>query len=405
MNIAAKFIYLVSYIKRIVGYITYREVQMVICFDVDRKTKDIMDQMVSKGAYRDYSELLSVSVANQLLLHSVQATEARTASEPSTTIQPSTEAKPEWVEPVQTVGAAIADTSEVGESPIPKIFLINREDTAGIEFAQLPNDAFVSGMEITADRWIFGQHNKLLPVKANVRALLNLLRTATKLSSVELEEASRQIANEASRLGDVLRRSDLNFKRSRDESIALAFPSSEPSNSDKSRLRYASQFVGSVSREGRMTGLLIDLKLVNIDRHKPPRIRLTEPGLRFAELPNPILDAEAAIQQERFSPEEIDFMLHHIQDHLPVEQFAFSATLAAITDGSNTPEMLDSALKKFLPDRKDKPFTLAFLTTQRAGVISRMADLGLVTRTRSGPNVTYVATERAKQFLVKGDGK
>ena len=378
---------------------------MVICFDVDRKTKDIMDQMVSNGAYRDYSELLSVSIANQLLLHSAPATEARTASVPSNSIQPFTEAKPEWVQPAETVRAAISDASEVRESRIPKIFSIDGEDTAGIELAPLPNDAFVAGMEITADRWIFGQHNKLLPVKANVRALLNLLRTATKLSGVELEEASRQIANEASRLGDVLRRSDTDFKRSRDESIALAFPSSEPSNSDKSRLRYASQFVGSVSREGRMTGLLIDLKLVNIDRHKPPRIRLTEPGLRFAELHNPILDAEEPNQQERFSPEEIDFMLRHIQGHLPVEQFAFSATLNAITDGSNTPEMLDAALKKYLPDRKDKPFTLAFLTTQRAGVISRMADLGLVTRTRSGPNVTYVATERANQFLMKGDGK
>lgn len=378
---------------------------MVICFDVDRKTKDIMDQMVSNGAYRDYSELLSVSIANQLLLHSAQATEARTASVPSSPVQQSIEAKPELAQPAEAVGAVISDASEVRESPIPKIFLIDGDDTAGIELAPLPNDAFAAGMEISADRWIFGQHNKLLPVKANVRALLNLLRTATKQSGVELEEASRQIANEASRLGDVLRRSDTNSKRSRDESIALAFPSSEPSNSDKSRLRYASQFVGSVSREGRMTGLLIDLKLVNIDRHKPPRIRLTEPGLRFAELHNPILDAEVAIQQERFSPEEIDFILRHIQSHLPVEQFAFSATLNAITDGSNTPEMLDAALKKYLPDRKDKPFTLAFLTTQRAGVISRMADLGLVTRARSGPNVTYVATERANQFLMKGAGK
>ena len=325
---------------------------MVICFDVDRKTKDIMDQIISNGAYRDYSELLSVSIANQLLLHSAQATEARTASVPSNTIQPSTEAKAEWVQPAETARAVIPDASEVRESPIPKMFLLDGADSTGIELAPLPNDAFVAGMEISADRWIFGQHNKLLPVKANVRALFSLLRAATKQSGVELEEASRQIANEASRLGDVLRRSDIDAKRSRDESIALAFPSSDPSNSDKSRLRYASQFVGSVSREGRMTGLLIDLKLVNIDRHKPPRIRLTEPGLRFAELHNPSLDPGVEVEQERFSPEEIDFLLHHIQSHLPVEQFAFSATLNAIIDGSNTPEMLDAALKKYLPDRK-----------------------------------------------------
>ena len=57
---------------------------MVICFEVDRKTKDIMDQMVGNSVYRDYSELLAVSVANQLLLHSAQATEATMASVSST---------------------------------------------------------------------------------------------------------------------------------------------------------------------------------------------------------------------------------------------------------------------------------------------------------------------------------
>lgn len=378
---------------------------MIICFDVDRVTKDIMDKIISEGTYRDYSELLAVSIANQVLLHRAQECEVKPASSQSDTTQLPTETRSEWVQACKATGAAVFPPSEAIESQIPKIFLIDRSNISKIELAPLPNDVFVTGMQITADRWIFGQHNKLLPAKANVRALLNLQQTSTKLSSVELEESSRAIAIEASRLGDVLRRSDSDFKRSRDESIALALPSSEPSNSDKSRLRYASQFVGSVSRGGRMTGLLIDLKLVNIDRHKPPHIRLTEPGLRFAELHNPILDAEQATQQERFSPEEIDFLLGHIQRHLPVEQFAFSATLNAITEGFNTPEALDGALKKYLPDRKEKPFTLAFLTTQRAGVISRMADLGLVTRTRNGPNVTYVATDLASQFLTKGAGQ
>jgi hypothetical protein len=339
------------------------------------------------------------------LLHSAQMTEVQPTLAESISTQQFSDAKPQWGQPAKADGTFTSRPSEVTDSQIPKIFLLDRDNKVEVDLAPLPNDAFVAGMEITADRWIFGQHNKLLPVKANVRALLNLLRTARKPSSVELEDASRQIANEAARLGDVLRRSDIDSKRSRDETVALALPSSDPVNSDKSRLRYASQFVGSVSRGGRMTGLLIDLKLVNVDRHKPPHIRLTEPGLRFAQLYNPILDADQPLQQERFSAEEINFMLGHIQRHLPVEQFAFSATLNAITNGSNTPEMLDAALKKYLPDRKDKPFTLAFLTTQRAGVISRMADLGLVTRTRNGPNVTYVATDLANQFLTKGNGK
>ena len=42
---------------------------MIICIQMDRTTKDILDQMVGEGHYRDFSEAISVAVANQLLLH------------------------------------------------------------------------------------------------------------------------------------------------------------------------------------------------------------------------------------------------------------------------------------------------------------------------------------------------
>jgi hypothetical protein len=151
-----------------------------------------------------------------------------------------------------------------------------------------------------------------------------------------------------------------------------------------------------------MTGMLVDLKLVNHDKHKSPRILLTEPGWRFAQLSNPILDGSDRESGSKFSAEEMEFMLSHIAVAVPVEDFAFKATLSSITSGSDTPEALDAALKKYLPVRKEKPFTDAFLTTQRAGVISRMADLGLVSRNRSGSNVKYLVTIRGEQFMERG---
>ena len=151
-----------------------------------------------------------------------------------------------------------------------------------------------------------------------------------------------------------------------------------------------------------MTGLLIDLKLINHDRYKSPRIQLTEPGWRLADLPNPILDGQYNEASNRFSSDEIEIFIAHIASSVPAEHFAYRTTLSAINEGHDTPEGLDAALRKHLPDRKEKPFTDAFLTTQRAGVISRMADLGLVARVRTGPNVTYIATTRGKQFTEKG---
>ena len=73
--------------------------------------------------------------------------------------------------------------------------------------------------------------------------------------------------------------------------------------------------------------------------------------------------------------------------------------MGAISDGADSPEKLDAVLKGYLSARTEKPFTDAFLTTQRSGVISRMSDLGLIDRVREGIRVTYVVTNRGTLYL------
>ena len=377
---------------------------MIICINVEPHTKDQMDKLVRAGEYRDYSELAAIAIGNQILLHGGKESGPVPHSEPPS---PNASNRGRAVtaadvtkSDVNKVEAALPKRPEV--LGVPEIFQLSASRSGPHTFAPLPNDAFAAGMEVSVDRWIFGQHNKLLPVKANVRALANLLRSESGQGGLSLERASTEIAAAAVGLGDLLRRMDSSTQRPRDESFGVAFPSSDPANSDKSRLRYGSQFVGAMSREGRMTGLLIDLKLINHDRYKSPRVELTEQGWRLADLPNPVLDEPQNETGCRFFPDEIELLILHIASSVPAEDFAYKATLAAITDGYDTPERLDAALKKYLPDRKEKPFTEAFLTTQRAGVISRMADLGLVARVRNGPKVTYIATARGKQLTEKG---
>ncbi len=370
---------------------------MIICIQMDRTTKDILDQMVGEGHYRDFSEAISVAVANQSLLH-------RSSLVSPSHIEPTVMVSVGLEHPSISKSTVRVETATQnnGDLPfaIPSLFQRPADPNADLIPAPLPNDAFIPGMPVPVDRWMFGQHNKLLPAKANVRALSNLLQRDIKHGAVQLDRAATEIASAASNLGDVLRHLDTVTKRSRDDSFAVAFPSTDPSNSDKSRLRYATQLVGALSREGRTSGLLIDLKLINLDRQK--RIRLTEPGIQFAALRNPILDSPGLYAHERFSAEETDFLIGHITSSIPVERFAYVATLTSIESGSNTPEKLDDSLKKYMPERAERPFSNAFLTTQRAGVISRMADLGLVERARNGPNVTYVVTDKGKQFIERG---
>jgi hypothetical protein len=375
---------------------------MIICVNVERNTKEQMDQLIRAGEYRDYSELISLAVGNQFLLHN---SGAETLTLPTDGSQPMVAEHHVSMPPRETIsafhsGSVNGRPQDVGA--LPEIFRLVDDHRDPTSFAALPNDAFAIGMEVPVDRWIFGQHNKLLPVKVNLRALANLLRDDSPSGGLQLDRAATEIASAAVILGDLLRNLDSRNEKHRDEALGIAFPGSDPSNSDKSRLRYASQFVGAMSRAGLMTGMLVDLKLVNHDKHKSPRILLTESGWRFAQLSNPILDGSDRESGSKFSAEEMEFMLSHIAVAVPVEYFAFKATLSSITSGSDTPEALDAALKKYLPVRKEKPFTDAFLTTQRAGVISRMADLGLVSRNRSGSNVKYLVTIRGEQFMEKG---
>lgn len=364
---------------------------MVICIQMDGKTKDDLDQLVKVGGYHDCSHAIAIAIANQLLLD-------QNVGESGRSLVVSTAAKS--ASPTHTRQSVAANSDSVRPlvpAHIPSVFLLAAYPT-GYEAAPLPMDVFAPGHDVPVDRWIFGQHNKLLPVKASCRALAAL--GAIDKKGTPIARAAADIASFAVELGDYLRKLDDDSSASRDEALSTAFPHSDAEAGDKTRLRYANQFVGSVNKHGQLSGLLVDLKLVNHTGGKESRIKLTDPGLNFAALKNPILDSEPKSEaQAKFSDEEMTFLLDHIRKSVPAEYSAFRAVLNALVEGSNSPERLDSALKKFMSRRSEKPFTDAFLTTQRSGAISRMADLDLIRRSREGVTVTYVPTEKGKEFL------
>ena len=373
---------------------------MIICIEVSQRTKDQLEKLLEAGAYRDYSEAVAVAIANQVLLHSSHNAGKATTPEIVTQNQGVTEAKSGTL--------PHADQSV----PIPDLFSQLGSTVSAPRFAPYPEDESSRGEDISVDRWIFGQHNKLLPVKATCRALARLM-SAEGQTNLALSKTASEIASEAVKLGDCFRHLDERYGAHRDDALSFAFPYSDSPNGDKSRLRYANQFVASLTKQGTLTGLPIELKLVNRDQSRTPQILLTEAGWLFAAMRNPILDdhnhqtskhqmfSTGGVilgQRRKFSDEEVEFLLAHIRAQVPAEAFAYKVVLEAIAQGANTPEKLDDAMEEYLPKRNEKPFTRAFLTTQRAGVVSRMADLGLVHRIRDGIKVTYTATAKTFEF-------
>ena len=143
-------------------------------------------------------------------------------------------------------------------------------------------------------------------------------------------------------------------------------------------------------------GLPAALGFVAHDSAKDPNLRLTKAGAQFAALANPLLDP--GLTGEKFTDDEIRFLLQHIQSCVPEEVSAFTAIIDAINEGANTPDKMDVFLRARFGFQDEAAMTATFLSTQRTGAISRLADLGLVYREKAGIRVTYTVSHSGKCF-------
>jgi len=360
---------------------------VILCLDIDSTTKANLDELLKIGHYDDFSQAVCVAISNQLLLHQ----HARRIG--GSFVVASNDPAPN--SPKESDSALVPAGQNAVK--IPRLFSTPACLPQGCELAAISGDAFVSGAVVPVDRWIFGQHNKLLPVKASCRALASMI---TDNRGIQLARAASETASQAAELGVYLREIDEKHGLSRDESLAVAFPVSDSDAGDKARLRYANQFVGAVNKQGQLSGLLADLKLISLVPGRDARIRLTQAGWEFAVLKNPVLD-DISVSGSKFGEQEIGFLVDHIRSYVPAEDCAYRTILKACAEGANTPNKLDDYLSKGVSPRDGSPFTNAFISTQRSGAISRMGDLGLVARKRDGIKVTYVVTETGHEFMTE----
>jgi hypothetical protein len=153
-------------------------------------------------------------------------------------------------------------------------------------------------------------------------------------------------------------------------------------------------------RRGELSGLMVDLKLINVVAQRKERLVVpTHVAWEFARLPNPILDGGQDGHAEKFAPAERSLLLRHILSSVPVEMFAYRVILEAVQKGSNTPDTIDAALKTYVTEDRAEKLSQSFLASQRSAAISRMSDLGLIERQRDGVRVSYAMTEEGRAFL------
>lgn len=378
----------------------YIKPRVIICFDSTRETKEKLDRLLQTGEYADYGEAISFAVDNALMLQEevqrsgsvvIEASSTDDVSNSPLRRNPGDKSKQDFSEEESQ------STGEHEESEnIPGVFR-RPQPSNSLPLADLPSDMWMSGQEIPLDRWVFGQYNKLLPAKASCRALAALADSDVR--GVALDDAKQYISEAAVKLGDFLEEHDESNGLKRDNALATAFPTSG-NGQEKSRRRYANQFVAKTNKHDQLMGLLFDLKLINRADKKEFCLLLTRPGWEFARMQNPILDGLQEKPTQKFSDSERRFLLDHISHSVPVEDYAYRTILDIISEGINAPSEIDAALRDRISISKAKKgqLTDSFLSSQRSGAASRMEDLGLIERVRNGIRISYAITELGQQY-------
>lgn len=240
--------------------------------------------------------------------------------------------------------------------------------------------------------WLWGQINKILPVKIGVRTLFRELGTD---KMIPLDEFADVAVEEAARIGEQLRSHEDQLRKLRGERNSAGLPKFDD---EKSQTRYRAQFLAYGRKDGLLDGAMALLRFVNIDTKSGKHlIGITQAGVEFAKIPNPVLDEDNL--DTSLNRKEVEFYLAHVKSHVKGEFAGIKWILSKIKQGINEREPLNHELKKEFAELWGA--SDAVINTQRAGMMARMFELGLLEKEKRGIYVTYHNSDFGKSFLAK----
>lgn len=249
-----------------------------------------------------------------------------------------------------------------------------------------------SGAESERDLWLWGQVNRILPLKFCLRFIAQKIPADANV--IEYWSLSKQLCKEAREVGGLLEQKDEQLAKQRGEGLSAAFPTG--SDVDKASERFRNLFLGSLRSDGKPAGALPQLKLIALIKDGDAiSVGLTRAGLQFAEIESPIFDKGEF--DTALSEEEAAFYLGHVLANVPGEVQAFKIILSAISTGKVRREDLNAVIGNLY-----KKWTAPLVNTQRTGAMSRMFELGLISKVKSGVTVQYGLTARGEDFLARG---
>ena len=373
----------------------------VIAVNLSQKTYSDIMALVSAGAYSGPEQFLEIAAFNQLALE-----RGLTPEELLKTIhRPAAVAELRDVGPAKSVAkrrhrsdpkvSSVAVAADVSVPP-------PRRSVVGVDEGELRN--VLSRFSIQACRElklelaspsansgsdrIWGQVNRLLPLKAACRWIAAVAATDGHWPDMTL--VLERLAPDAGILGSALEKADAQNGRKREEMMGTGLPRKGNLQSSD---RFLSQFVSRITRMGRVyPGVIGQYGLANVSSES---LRLTKWGLELASMENPVFDRNLSAASRTLSEDERAFLLRQIWEKVPAEKQDFTAVLRKISEGAVRPESLMSGTRPEFPEK----WTEVAFRTHLYGLVARLGELGLVTKSWEGRSVQYQIADSARRLL------
>lgn len=315
-------------------------------------------RLVADGKYEGISQFADAAIENQLHLESLSALDKGSTLDQALGLGLDLELK-------------VPPPSESAPPSFATISPVEEPDTSSVELDYL---------------WMM--MNRFLPLKVTIRAIASSLsKRVSNHQWADLGEAKDECLKAAIEAGKTFQVMDKGRKSS--EKLAIGFPSGRD---EKSQSRFSRFYVGEMGSDATVKGAPAILRFVNIVKESSGKtmIGITRAGLQFAQLTNPAIDSGDYLP---LSEEEVEFLWSHITRVLPRERRLMLRVLEAVSQGRNTPVQLTEPVKSLLD------VNLAEIISQRASLVSRLAEMGLLVRKKNGLYVTYNLTDRGSSKL------
>jgi hypothetical protein len=270
------------------------------------------------------------------------------------------------------------------------------------------------------DQPLWGQINRIFPLKVALRHISHLSRSESGLIDIGLFKENENFIKRLADYGNMLNQIDKDGKRGKSRRLSTGFPIGDIEYKlRKSMARFQSHFVFEIRKDNLVTGGLAKMKFLELCRNdgEGTKVSITKAGNKFAKLSNPLLDDDPIFSGkdvgqfinmsdeekisylgkdcETLSYKEKAFIINHVKESYPAEYNAIKTLLNNINKGENSPASLKSSMQTYLADGLSE----SALATVVNGLVSRCAELGLLDKTKEGLNVTYHVSNAGKSLI------